>query len=51
LLAPTIERLLVSARTALNRPVSTPLPSGERLDLGWTIDVLRGHEPVDRATD
>jgi hypothetical protein len=45
---PTMERL-ASARAAVDRDVSTPLPSGERLDLGWAIDVLRGHEPMGRA--
>jgi hypothetical protein len=46
----TIERLLVSARGALERQVSTPLPSGERLvDVGWAIDVLRGDKPMGRA--
>jgi hypothetical protein len=30
--------------------LSTSLPSGERLDIGWAIDVLRGHEPIGRAT-
>jgi hypothetical protein len=41
LLGPTMERL-VSAGATADRQVSPPLPSGERLDLGWVIDVLRG---------
>ena len=48
LLETTMEDL-VSARAAAEPHVSTPLPSGERLDICWAIDVLRGHEPMRRA--
>jgi hypothetical protein len=40
----TLELLL--STHAVEGHVSTPLPSGERLDVGWRIDVLRGHEPI-----
>ena len=43
----TMERLV--STHAMEQPASTRLPSGERLDIGWAIDVLRGHEPIDRA--
>jgi hypothetical protein len=45
---PTIEDL--PSPGGMDRHLSTPLPPGERLDIGWTIDVLRGHEPMRRAT-
>jgi hypothetical protein len=48
LLSPMMESL-VSAGAAVDRQVSTPLPSGERLDIGWAIDVLRGHERIGHA--
>jgi hypothetical protein len=47
---PTIEDLLSPGR--MDRHLSTLFPSGERLDIGWVIDVLRGHErPAAQTAD
>jgi hypothetical protein len=43
-LAPTVARLAASGITIDAR--STPVWRGERLDIVWAIDVLRGREPL-----